>query len=53
MKKNILLALFVFVASLVFHWMSDKIRGIMVTEKEELSGLDVTVHGAPAYSEDK
>lgn len=39
-------------ASLLFHWISDKIVGIRVTEKEELTGLDVTVHGVPAYNDD-
>lgn len=40
------------VASLIFHWLSNKIVGIRVTERDELTGLDVTVHGTPAYNDD-
>lgn len=39
------------VMSLIFHWVSNKITGVRVTEKEELTGLDVTVHGLPAYND--
>lgn len=44
--------IWVSLASLIFHWVSHKLTGIRVTEKEELTGLDVIVHGAPAYSDD-
>lgn len=45
--------LWVSAASLAFHWVSNKIAGIRVTQKEELTGLDVTVHGMPAYVDDE
>ncbi len=38
--------------SLLFFWISDKLTGIRVTEKEELTGLDTSVHGMPAYNGD-
>ena len=47
------IVVWVSVASLAFHWLSDKLTGIRVTDKEELTGLDVTVHGMPAYNDDE
>ena len=38
--------------SLLFHWLSHKLTGIRVAKKEELTGLDVSVHGMPAYNDD-
>ena len=40
-------------ASLLFHWLSHKIaNGIRVPEKEEMEGLDIAMHGAPAYNDE-
>lgn len=39
-------------ASLIFHWLSDKFVGIRVTEKEEVSGIDIHAHGSPAYNDE-
>jgi Amt family ammonium transporter len=44
--------IWVSIASFACHWLSHKLAGIRVTKEEELTGLDVTVHGAPAYSDD-
>ena len=44
--------LWVSLASLLFFWISHKMVGIRVPKEEELSGLDVVVHGMPAYNDD-
>lgn len=39
-------------SALFFHWLSDKLVGIRISEQEERTGLDVTVHGIAAYNDD-
>lgn len=48
----IAIIIWVCLTSLLFHWVSDKLMGIRVTKEHELTGLDVTVHGMPAYNDD-